>query len=117
MNLEDFIATGLPALGAIVAIAIFLWRRYQNLERRFREIELRLIELDHRGQMTREAMQGTDDMHLLQINGNRELIEHRTQRFTESLKAVEARLCKDIEQIQAFLDKTTDFTIRGRDLH
>lgn len=130
MTLEQIISTGLPALGAVVGIAIFLWRRYQGLEKRFRQIETRIVELghngqtdreaierkilqlDHRGQMTREAMQSTDDMHLLQINGNRELIEHRTQRFCSELKALEERLAKDLDEVKRFLERTTEFTIR-----
>jgi len=112
MSFEEFIATGLPALGAVAAIAIFLWRRYQGLEKRFHQIELRLIELDHRGQMTREAMQSTDDMHLMQINGNRELIQHRTERFCTTIEALETRLTKEIDEIKRFLERTTEFKIR-----
>lgn len=141
MSFQEFVATGLPALGALIAIGVFLWKRYQGLETRFHAIERKLTDLeytanlnresthnqsesryrsledkitnlDHRTQMTREAMAGTDDMHILQINGNRELIQHRTDRFCKELKELEERLQREIDEIKRFLERTTEFTIR-----
>lgn len=52
------------------------------------------------------------DMAEYRINANRELIEHRTRRFSDELKRVTAELSADILEVKGFLAKTTEFRIR-----
>lgn len=53
------------------------------------------------------------DMAEYRINANTELINHRTQRFKDELARVEKSLLQEINEVKGFLQKTTDFQIRG----
>lgn len=64
------------------------------------------------------GIQDTRDLNKLEaldykVNSNRQLIEHRTQRFTSELSRAVELLQGQINEIKGFLDKTTDFVIRG----
>lgn len=111
MTLQDF-QYSLPALGAVAASGWFFWQRYQALEQRLTAADKDRAELRHMIQMGRLAEQSNVDRLELFCNGNKELINHRSDRFKSAIEAMEKRLSRDIEQIQAFLDKTTEFRIR-----
>lgn len=104
----------LPTLGAIAAAAWFLWMRYQSLETRLREIETDLMKEKHAVDRSRQATISDREHVSYLINANRELIDHRTQRFCDSLEKLESRFMQDLQEIKAFLDKTTDFKPRNR---
>lgn len=113
MNFQEFIQTGLPALGAVVATAWFLWNRYQALEARLDAVDRQLIEVRHNIDSNRQAVQANSDRHEYLINDTRNLIEHRTKRFFDELKAVEGRLSLEVRDVKGFLTRTTEFKPRG----
>lgn len=113
MTLETFFQTGIPALATVAAVAWFLWQRYQALETRLDAVDRHLIELHHSIDSNRQAVQANGDRHEYLINANRELIEHRTRRFNEELKAVEGRLSVEVRDVKGFLTRTTEFKPRG----
>lgn len=53
------------------------------------------------------------DMAEYRINACQELINHRTQRFTAELSKLETTLKTEIDDVKGFLEKTTEFKIRG----
>lgn len=114
MTFEEFVSSGIPALAALTGIGWFLWQRYQALERRFSSLEKELIELRHRGEITRQAFQSNHEDQEYKIHGLNELIKHRTDRFTDSLKALEGRLGQEVKEIRNWLDQNTEFKIRDR---
>lgn len=104
----------LPTLGAIAAIGWFFWMRYQSLEQRLRSIEVDLMKEQHALTVSRQATI-SDREHIEYLcNANRELIEHRTGRFTNEIGRLKDDLCQDILEIKQFLDKTTEFRFRDR---
>jgi len=104
----------LTALSVSVAAAWFFWQRYQQLEERLRLIEAEIVGLKHLLELSRQAVQINEENLQYLVNANRELIEHRTRRFTEQFKAVEGRLGQDIKEIKNWLDVHTEFTLRDR---
>lgn len=104
----------LPTLGAIAAAAWFVWMRYQNLEKRLRQMEVELMKEQHALSVSRQATISDRDHIEYLVNANRELIEHRTNRFTTELGRLRDELCQDILEIKQFLDKTTEFRMRTR---
>ncbi len=105
---------GLTALGVSAAVGWFLWQRFQALEKRLDRIELSALEQKHKLETSRLAGQSNIDRLELFCNGNKELIEHRTQRFKAEMEKVEVRLSADVSDIKAFLSQNSDFGIRGR---
>jgi hypothetical protein len=104
---------------ATTAIAVANW-----LNTRFSLQMQRINELDHRLSVELEKIRseiitsgnrelGHWDMAEYRINANRELIEHRTRRFSDELKRVTSELSADILEVKGFLAKTTEFRIRG----
>lgn len=115
MNPEAITLTlNLPTLGAIAAVAWFMWMRYQSLESRLRKIETDLIHERHTLDRSRAAAVGDREHVGYLINSNRELIEHRTRRFCDSLEKLETRFLQELQEIKNFLDKTTEFKPRDR---
>ena len=115
MDSQGFTFTlNLPTLGAIAAAAWFFWMRYQSLETRLRDIELNLITERHERDRTRQATISDREQITYLTNANRELIEHRTQRFQDTTDRLEQRLLQEIAEVKAFLDKTTEFKPRNR---
>ncbi|MEM6836885.1 MAG: hypothetical protein AAF609_08510 [Cyanobacteria bacterium P01_C01_bin.120] len=104
----------LPTLSAVAAATWFVWQRYQNLNQRLRSIETEAIETKHLLEQTRQATLSDGEMTLYRINGNTELINHRTMRFQTAHDALEKRLTADIAEIRGFLKTVTDFGVRSR---
>lgn len=122
-------------VGTAIAVSNWLNNKFDILKTRQQEAESRLQiqleklkagqqEAETRLQLQLEKLKGSSelestreishwDMLEYKTNANRELIEHRTRRFHEDLKAVEARLTVDINEVKAFLEKTTEFQIRN----
>jgi uncharacterized protein YfaS (alpha-2-macroglobulin family) len=46
------------------------------------------------------------------VNANRELIDHRTERFEDYFSRVEASFQAQITEVKGYLQKTTDFQVR-----
>lgn len=104
----------LPTLAAIASAVWFLWSRYQALEARLDLADAERRELAHKQQMARLAEQSNVDRLDLFCNGNRELINHRSDRFQMAINAIESRFREDIKEIKDFLAKTTQFRERNR---
>ncbi|NER84496.1 MAG: hypothetical protein F6K42_34235 [Leptolyngbya sp. SIO1D8] len=126
MNEPFSIQVNLTTLSAIGAAAWFLWLRYQALEQRLKEFDKRITDSEHLQALARQATVSNYDQLIYQVNGNRELIGHRTERFTGSLKAVEERLSRtmretfsrldgDMKDLKSFLEQTTTFRGRNQD--
>ena len=115
MDSQGFTFTlNLPTLGAIAAAAWFFWMRYQSLEKRLREIELNLLNERHQRETARQAIISDREQITYLTNANRELIEHRTQRFQDTTDRLEKRLLQEIAEMKDFLHKTTEFKPRNR---
>ena len=114
MDYQALFQAALTALSVSVAAAWFFWQRYQQLEERLRLIEAEIVGLKHLLELSRQAVQSNEESLQYLVNANRELIEHRTRRFTEQFKAVEGRLGQDIKEIKNWLDVHTEFTLRDR---
>ena len=114
MDYQALFQAALTALSVSVAAAWFFWQRYQQLEERLRLIEAEIVGLKHLLELSRQAVQINEENLQYLVNANRELIEHRTRRFTEQFKAVEGRLGQDIKEIKNWLDVHTEFTLRDR---
>lgn len=104
----------LPTLGAIAAAAWFFWMRYQSLETRLREFETDLMKERHARDVSRQAMISDREQIAYLTNANRELIEHRTVRFQDALDRLEQRLGQDIQELKAFLEKTSNYQQRHK---
>lgn len=107
----------LSVTGAAVGVVNWLNNRFDVLKTRLHETETRLqIEIEKLKSSTGlESTRELSHFDLLdyKTNANRELIEHRTQRFTTELQTLEKRLASDIEDVKGYLVKTTDFQIKG----
>jgi len=114
VDYQALFQAALTALSVSVAAAWFFWQRYQQLEERLRLIEAEIVGLKHLLELSRQAVQINEENLQYLVNANRELIEHRTRRFTEQFKAVEGRLGQDIKEIKNWLDVHTEFTLRDR---
>lgn len=114
MDYQALFQAALTALSVSVAAAWFFWQRYQQLEKRLRVIETEITGVKHSLELSRQAVQSNEDNLQYLVNANRELIEHRTRRFSEQFKAVEGRLGQDIKEIKNWLDAHTEFQIRER---
>jgi hypothetical protein len=117
---RELVQAGIAILGVIGPTAWFFWQRYQALEQRlagldqrFTALDLKLVDAGHELILVRQGVQGQIEHHEYLIHSNTALVNHRTERFTTSLKAMEARLSRDVDEIKGFLDKTTEFKIRG----
>jgi hypothetical protein len=104
----------LPALGALVPAAWFFWQRYQSLERRLDGFREKLDHLSHTIELSRQATLSNHENQEYLIHANRELIDHRTRRFTDELGRTEGRLDAEIREIKGFLAQSTEFKIRNR---
>lgn len=107
------------ALGtALVTVVRSLDQRFAMVSSRFAETEQRLavtlerLNRTDEGQATREAAHW--EMAEYRINANAELIRHRTERFTTELARTEKLLTERIKDIEGYLDRTTTFTVRGK---
>lgn len=90
--------------GVVVGITRSIDRRLALLRSQINELE-KLIGLAEANDVSKlELLE-------LRINGNKELIEHRTTRFQGQYRRIEFRL----SSVENFLAKTTDFVIRERD--
>jgi hypothetical protein len=114
MSFQEFVGSGIPALGFVFGIGWFLFQRFQSLEKRFRKIEYEVSEIRHSLDLTKVSCEKTDEALQLAVNGCRELIEHRTRRFTDELRGVEGRLGQDVSEIKGWLSHNTEFTVRDR---
>lgn len=89
------------------------------INNRLNSIHHKLSDLNNRLSIADERFEGKLLTYELLINGNKELIEHRTTRFTEEMRRAKGdvredmeTLQKQIDQISGFLDKTTEFRPR-----
>jgi len=114
VDYQALFQAALTALSVSVAAAWFFWQRYQKLEARLRVIETAITGVKHSLELSRQAVQSNEDNLQYLVNANRELIEHRTRRFSEQLKTLEGRLGQDIKEIKNWLDAHTEFQIRER---
>lgn len=96
----------LPLLGGL--IALISWQNSQ-----FSRLASKIKAVQHEQVLKDAKIEGKLDSYELRINGNRELIEHRTNRMLESDKQLYERLAKDIEanqksleQIRRYLEKS-----------
>lgn len=112
MEYQVIFQAAVTALTVTVATGWFFWQRYQALERRLRAMEGRLTELQHSQELSRQSVQGNEDNLRYLVNANRELIDHRTQRFNDQVAALEGRLGGEIKEIKNWLDSHTEFKIR-----
>lgn len=114
MDVNQALQVVLTAAGITVSGLWFMWQRYQSLERRFDRIESELTMQKHRNEM-RDQLVETNQLNIQQLVGsNKELIEHRTRRFSEELHAVEGRLTTAVKEIQRWQEQNTEFKIRDR---
>lgn len=104
-------------IGAAVGISRSLDQRFNKLRSQLSgEVQALTRQLD---EVKRElGIQDTRDLTKLEaleykVNSNRELIEHRTRRFTSELSRAVDLLQGQTNEIKGFLNKTTDFVIRG----
>ena len=114
MTFQELIENPYTFIGALVSIAWFFWQRYQQLERRLRAIESENVAQNHRLELTIQKFEGQEDKLDLLVNGNRELIEHRTRRFSDCLKDLEGRLGAELREVKGWLDANTEFRLRDR---
>lgn len=114
MDYEVVFQAGVTALSIAVAAGWFFWQRYQALEKRLRHMEGMLTALEHKQELSRQAIQGNEDNLQYLVNANSQLIEHRTRRFCDQLEALESRLGTDIKEVKNWLDGHTEFKIRER---
>ncbi|NER80904.1 MAG: hypothetical protein F6K42_15310 [Leptolyngbya sp. SIO1D8] len=126
MNDPVSLQVNLTTLSAIGAAAWFLWSRYQALEQRLKEFDKRITQAEHLQELARQGTISNYDQLTYQVNANRELIGHRTERFTGGLKAVEERLSRtmqetfarldgDMKDLKSFLEQNTAFRSRRED--
>lgn len=112
------------AAPVILGSGWFLWQRFQNLDRRLRsdeqkilelrhDIDGRIKELEHSLEIARQANQSNHETATYLINSNTNLVNHRSERIFEEIRKLETRIQTEIRDIKGFLDKTTDFNIRG----
>lgn len=114
MDLNAALQVIVTAAGITVSGLWFMWQRYQSLEKRFSRIESELTMAKHR-QETIQLVAESNEMNIRQlVTANKELIEHRTRRFSEQLEASEGRLTTAVKEIQRWLDEHTEFKIRDR---
>jgi hypothetical protein len=115
ITMQPFTLTlNLPTLGAIAAAAWFFWMRFQNLEQRLRKIETEDLKLHSTLERSRSAAVSDREMLEYRVNENTNLINHRTQRFTEALEKLETRMLQEIFELKGFLERTTEFVPRNR---
>jgi biopolymer transport protein ExbB/TolQ len=121
MNFEAFVKFALPLIAAVAAFSWFLWQRYQALETRLLGLKQEIVGLRHTLELARQATQAHDDNLTYLTNSNRELIDHRTDRFVEGdkrlheeLSRLEGRLEAEINEVKRFLSNSTEFKVRER---
>lgn len=114
MTFQELIENPYTFFGALISIAWFFWQRYQKLERRLRAIEAENVQQNHRLELTVQRFESQEDKLDLACNGNRELIDHRTRRFSDCLRDLEGRLGGDLREIKGWLDANTEFRLRDR---
>ncbi|HIK45380.1 MAG TPA: hypothetical protein IGR64_10905 [Leptolyngbyaceae cyanobacterium M65_K2018_010] len=106
-------------LGSIMAVATALVTVVRSLDNRFNQVRSQLAELDQRLAVTMERLSTREASHWEMLdyraNANRELIEHRSQRWSTELQRVDNDLRERIKDIEAFLDRTTEFVIRAKE--
>ncbi|MBD2259915.1 hypothetical protein [Pseudanabaena sp. FACHB-2040] len=108
--LWGFLGGLITVAGTVVAITNWLNGRFNQLFISHEKLNGKIETLSNR--------EASNNDHLGYLyNANKELIEHRTRRFQEEIKRLQDETVKDIEDIKSFLDKTTEFTIRGKDRH
>ncbi|MBE9155379.1 hypothetical protein IQ265_00765 [Nodosilinea sp. LEGE 06152] len=111
-------------IGSILAISTVLITVVRSIDARFAMARAQITDLEGRLALATEQLARGDErqatreaahweMADYRINANKELIEHRTSRFTTELSRVHDDLRQRIKDIESYLDKTTDFTIRA----
>ena len=112
-NLEILIGFAITMGGIIVSITNWLNSKIAKLQEEINH-------LNNRFSIQDTQIEGKLMNLELRVNGNFELIGHRTQRFSSEMDRARERVDRDlnnvqnqINQISGWLDKTTDFRPRG----
>lgn len=124
MNATETQALIYGVIGGLISIAGTAIAVSNWINARFDLLKTRLIESEKLHALEFEKIRGDQslgrageishfDLLEYRINSNTELINHRTQRFQAEIKALDERVGKDLDEIKAFLAKTTEFVIRG----
>ena len=114
-------------LGGIATVAATAVGVANHLNARFAIQAAKVAELEKHSQLEIEKLKGFLevggnrelshwDMADYRINANKELIEHRTQRFMAELARLEKRCLDELNEVRNYLEKTTDFERRERNL-
>lgn len=109
----------IPMAAAIVAVVNWINSRFDVLKSRQQEGDAKqAIEIEKlRAKIESCRASGINDREMAEyrINGNTELIQHRTERFCKELEALEKRLSTELEEVKGYLARTSDFRIRGQE--
>ncbi|MGB3202849.1 MAG: hypothetical protein WBA99_18225 [Nodosilinea sp.] len=111
-------------IGSILALSTVLVTVVRSIDSRFATSRQQINDLEGRLALAAEQLARVDErqatresahweMADYRINANKELIDHRTKRFTTELGRVDADLRQRIKDLEGYLDKTTDFTVRA----
>ncbi|MGB3203269.1 MAG: hypothetical protein WBA99_20350 [Nodosilinea sp.] len=111
-------------IGSILALSTVLVTVVRSIDSRFAASKAQITDLEGRLALAAEQLARVDErqatresahweMADYRINANKELIDHRTKRFTTELGRVDADLRQRIKDLEGYLDKTTDFTVRA----
>ena len=96
----------------MVPVGVFIWNRYQALEKRLDKIDLQIVNLKHNAEISRQANQSNADILTIAINGNKEAVQHARERFFNEMENIKKDLSGKIGQIQKWLDANTEFKSR-----
>ena len=103
-------------LGSILAVATVLVTVVRSIDSRFAQTRVQLAELDQRLAVAVERISTRESSHWEMLdyraNANKELIEHRSTRWATELQRVNEDLRGRIKDLESFLDRTTEFSIR-----
>lgn len=75
------------------------------MQSRFEKLSHRIESVQHLQSIRDTQIEGKLDNFELRINGNKELIGHRTTRFQESDQALHNRLTEEVQRINAQLEQ------------
>ena len=112
MNPNDLFQVSVAVIGSTVPVGMFVWNRYQALEKRLDRLDRQSLELKHSIEISRQAQQSNVDRLELAFNGNKEAIQHARERFFGELETIKKDLSGKIGQIQNWLDANTEFKSR-----
>jgi len=103
-------------LGSILAVATVLVTVVRSIDSRFAQTKAQLAEIDQRIALAMERLNTRESSHWemmdYRANANKELIEHRSSRWATELQRTDKDLRERITNLESFLDRTTEFTIR-----